>query len=913
MKSSLWMLWASGLWPVGMLPAAVPPTPATLPERHTPLLKEYCQGCHGPEKQKGKFRVDDLPRVITTVQDAERWQKVLNQMNSGEMPPEEEKQPPKVGKADLLDDLANVMVAARRNLSDQKGVITMRRLNRREYKNTLRELLGVDINVLELPPDGGSGTFDTVGANLFMSGSQFEQYQALGKVALAEAVAKQVPFKGERKLHREVEELNTEFQQTYAKNMDMAERSERWAKAVEEAAARPENAAIVAEIRKEAKNDDLFRLSWAKIPGAPSPAEFGFETVGKNGGNEKAPDADLANRLLRYKGTTGVGYMRPYHEAYLRMPALDTGAYLAVDQINPNLNLMVPHHWPPGDYVMRVRIAGNEHASAGRRFIDFGNDPRGWRVLSTHEVTGTMENPQVIEMPFLVTGNHSGSTDAHITNRARTFYIKEKGTGDHYTQSLAVFGKAKARNGVGPDFALWVDWIEIEAASQPQESLPAGLAALRIPLDDKAPVPTREAVRDSLKAFCAEAFRGKEAPESYLDRLLRIYDLQLKGGEKHSGAIHETLATVLASPMFLYLAEPSQDLQRRPLTGPELATRLSYFLWGAPPDRELRTLGVSGALRDPKVLREQTERLLGDPRCLQWVRPFLDQWLVLERLDFFEVNRSLYPHFDNAVKLAARNEVYETFSDLLARNGSLRHLLKSDSVVINSVLADYYGIPGVMGDGFRRVTLPTDSPRGGLLGMAAVHFMGGNGERTSPVERGAWVLRKLLNDPPPPAPANVPQIARLAGKVLTTKERLQAHQEDAQCMSCHRKIDPIGFGLENFDAVGQWRTEDSYAALDAKGKPDPKTKRTWDIEPAAAFYKGPSFRNYAELRDLIAERVDAFGVGFSKALIEYALGRPCGFSDEALIERMQREARQTQWGLRSTIHALVGSPEFQTK
>ncbi|MEY2599445.1 MAG: hypothetical protein RLZZ142_1704 [Verrucomicrobiota bacterium] len=913
MKFPLWLIVWSGLWPLGLSAAPASPVPASVPARHSPLLKEYCQGCHGAEKQKGKFRVDDLPLAITTLQDAERWQNVLNQMNSGEMPPEEEKQPPKGLKADLLEDLAQVMVSARRNLSDQKGTITMRRLNRREYKNTLRELLGVDVQVLELPPDGGAGSFDTVGSNLFMSGSQFEQYLALGRVALEEVLAKQAPFNGERKLRREVEELNKEFQKTYAKNMDMSERAERWAKAVEEAAARPENAALVAEIRKEAKSDDLLRQSWAKIPGAPSPAEFGFDSVETSEGLVKGANVGVPNRLLHYRRNTGVGYMRPYHEAYLRMPALESGAYLTVSEINPNFSLMVPQPWPPGEYVLRVRVAALENAPPERRFLDFGNDPIGGRVLSTHSVSGTLQNPQVLEIPFHLTGNQTGSTDGHIVNRTRTFYVKEKGTGDHYTQSQAVFGKAKAKNGVGPDFALWVDWIEIEAVPQPQEKLPPGLAALSVPLDDRAPLPSSAAVRESLKAFCVEAFRGTEPPESYLDRLLRVYALRLKGGAKHSAALREALATALASPMFLYLAEPSEDAERRPLNGPELATRLSYFLWGAPPDPELRELGVSGALRDPRVLREQTERLLRDPRSSQFVRPFLDQWLVLERLDFFEVNRTLYPRFDNAVKLAARQEVYETFADLLAHNGSLGHLLKSDSAVLNSVLADFYGIPGVTGDGFRRVSLPKDSPRGGLLGMAAVHVMGGNGERTSPVERGAWVLRKLLNDPPPPAPANVPQIARLAGKVLTTKERLQAHQEEPQCMSCHRKIDPIGFGLENFDAVGQWRTEDSYTAVDANGKPDPKTKRTWAIEPAAAFYKGPPFQNYGEFRDRIAERVDAFGAGFSKALIEYALGRPCGFSDEALLERIQQQVRPTHWGLQSVLHALIASPEFQSK
>ena len=158
-------------------------------EKHRALFQEHCVACHGPEKQKGKFRVDDLPFTITSIETAEKWQKVLNQMNSGDMPPEDEKQPANAAKADFLDDLANVMVSARRSLGDQNGIITMRRLNRREYRNTLRELLGVEINVAELPSDGGSGGFDTVGANLFMSANQLEQYQALGREALEEAFA----------------------------------------------------------------------------------------------------------------------------------------------------------------------------------------------------------------------------------------------------------------------------------------------------------------------------------------------------------------------------------------------------------------------------------------------------------------------------------------------------------------------------------------------------------------------------------------------------------------------------------------------------------------------------------------------------------------------------------------------------
>ena len=289
------------------------------------------------------------------------------------------------------------------------------------------------------------------------------------------------------------------------------------------------------------------------------------------------------------------------------------------------------------------------------------------------------------------------------------------------------------------------------------------------------------------------------------------------------------------------------------------------------------------------------------------------QWLAMDRLDFFQFDLALYPKFDDSTKAAARREVYETFAHLLRENGRLSDLLKADYVVVNGLLGDYYGLEGVHGDEFRKVSLPAASPRGGLLGMAAVHAMGSNGEHTSPVERGAWVLRKLLNDPPPPAPPNVPQLARLAGKSLTTRERVVLHQEEPQCASCHRKIDPIGFGLENFDAVGAWRTTDSSMAINAAGKPDPKTKKTWTIDPAGALHGGPAFADFYGLREIVASRPEQFARGFTAALIQYALGRPCGFGDDPLIDAIVSDARSHDLGTRSFIHALVQSKAFRTK
>lgn len=872
--------------------------PAVLNPQHRALLETHCQGCHGAEKQKGSFRLDDLSFTITDVQSAERWQKILNAMNSGDMPPEDEKQPASLAKADLLDDLANVMVTARKNLGDQKGVITMRRLNRREYRNTLRELLGVSINVTELPSDTAADSFDTAGTNLFMSGNQFEQYQSLGREALDEAFERLAFAAEERKLRYEAEVFTPIVQKVNAAEIDARERAQKWVKGVEEAAARPENAAIVAKIRKASKNDAIFRRSWAEIPGAPSPESFGF--INKENTSDKANSALTPNHL-------------PYHQHYLTYPALDKGAYLTTQTTHPSIlqigwiTMLVPFNWPVGDYVVRIRVAGNEHATPERRFLEFGINPlNNGPATSTHEVTGTMDAPQIIEIPLTMTRKQNERND-------RVLFIRERGTADTNERMSAIFQEAKRRNGIGPEMALWIDWMEIERKPDTGKPLAPGLAALGIPLDDKSPRPAIAEVRSALERFAMEAFRGQTAPASYIDRLLRLYELRIKAGDKPTVALRETLSVILASPTFLYIAEPSVDEKRRPLAGLELAVRLSYFLWGSPPDKALRDLAAKGELNKPAVLAAQTNRLLDDSRAEDFIKAFTHQWLGMDRLDFFQVNLALHPRFAGSTKQAARDEVYETIRHILHEDVSLNDLLKSDYAVINSHLAHYYGIPGVKGDAYQKVMLPKGSPRGGLLGMAAIHLMGGNGERTSPVERGAWVLRKLLNDAPPPAPPNVPAIARLSDKALTTLERLKAHQEEAQCASCHRKIDPIGLGLENFDAAGLWRTEDSSVAVNASGKADPKSKKTWAISAAAAFHNGPAFQDYFGLRDIVASKSDAFARGFSAALIEYALGRPCGFSDEALADAMLSRARKKDLSMRELVHALIASQEFHTK
>jgi Protein of unknown function (DUF1592)/Protein of unknown function (DUF1595)/Protein of unknown function (DUF1588) len=304
---------------------------------------------------------------------------------------------------------------------------------------------------------------------------------------------------------------------------------------------------------------------------------------------------------------------------------------------------------------------------------------------------------------------------------------------------------AVARNGIGPEMAIWVDWMEIERRKPVPGDVPPGIRALEVPLSDSEDEVSRDNLRSSVERFVLEAYRGVAAPSGMVERLLGIYDSRRGVGDKHSTALKHTLSAVLSSPRFLYRAEPAAEKAHRKLDGLELATRLSYFLRGGPPDQTLRVLGASGELLIPSVLTGQTDRLINHPDLVHFVRPFLTQWLTLDRLELFQFSKTLFPRFDDAAKAAVKQEVYETFSYLLREHGRLSDLLTADYAVLNGLVAGYYGIQGVAGDEFRKVLLPPGSPRGGLLGMAAITAMGSNGQRTNPVERGAWVLRKILN------------------------------------------------------------------------------------------------------------------------------------------------------------------------
>jgi hypothetical protein len=868
------------------LKAAAPE--ALFPEKHRAVLKQHCFSCHNAEKQKGKVRLDDLSFSIGDSHSAERWQAVLDAVNSGDMPPEDEKPLPTEAKTDLLDDLNQTLVVARKVLGDRGERATMRRLNRREYANTIRDLLGITIDTRQLPPDEREGAFDTFPTTLFMSSDQFELYRTTGKQAVTDAFRAAMNSPVKKKLVEPEVSANKFARDEIMRLVSMEKRFILWKKAVEAAASRPENAKAVAAAKEQFKaNSQPVLLGWQSIKGAPSPSEFAF--------------LDALAAVVAHNNY--VNFL-PTRINPLSLPDSDRGVYLGLADFD------LPSQ-APGDYTIRVRAArvGRmplkkdyedrkelllEAPDPSRYFVELGDRFDHWRRVAVYEVTGTVESPQELVWKFRQEAGNQG-----------LLQIRERGGLDRRPALMAA--RASTYTGFGGQYvydpAVWIDSIEVEGPfHEPREA--ERLARWRTGLE-KFDARTLDA-RGFINAFAAEALRGRQPTTEFLDRIAKRYDGLTARGQKPRDALVECLSLVLASPSFLYLGEPAAAKPGRELTDVELAARLSYFLWSAPPDAELLGLAKAGTLRQPAMLDKQVDRMLADERARGFIESFVSQWLGMSRLDFFQFNQRRFPDFDRSTKEAARREVYESFAHLLAHDGSLSHLLKSDTVVINSLLANYYGIAEVAGDEFRAVKVPADSPRGGLLGMAAIMAMGSTGEVTNPVERGAWVMRKLLNDPPPPAPPNVPQLSRLEGKLLTTRERLQMHQEQPQCASCHRRIDPIGFALENFDAVGKWRTKDSYSK-------DGVGTKTWDIETSGQFHRGPAFKNFFELRDLIAARADDFARGFSAALIEYALGHPAGFSDDPLIKTMTTEAKAKNFAPRTFIHTLIQSREFQTK
>jgi hypothetical protein len=401
-----------------------------------------------------------------------------------------------------------------------------------------------------------------------------------------------------------------------------------------------------------------------------------------------------------------------------------------------------------------------------------------------------------------------------------------------------------------------------------------------------------EVARRFLTDFARRAYRRPVRKEE-VEGLLKYVSLALRRGETFQKSIEYAVAATLCSPNFLFRVEHVS-----PLDNYGLASRLSYFLWSSMPDDELFNLAARGKLRDPIILAAQTRRMLRDVRAAALSENFAGQWLQLRNLTTVSPDPGRFPDFNEELRNAIRKETELFFRSIVEDDGSVLSFLNAPYTFLNEPLARHYGISGIKGKTFRRVVLSGDQ-RGGLLSQASLLTITSNPTRTSPTRRGRWVMENLLGTPLPPALPNVPPLPddKKAPLTGTLRQRMEQHRADPACAGCHAQMDPIGFGLENYDAVGRWRDREGEIPIDASG-----------VLPGGSKFAGP-----AQLKKVLLQQKMEFVHCLCQKLLTYALGRGMESEDQKAVDQIVRKSARDDYKFSTLITAIVGSELFRTR
>jgi hypothetical protein len=431
----------------------------------------------------------------------------------------------------------------------------------------------------------------------------------------------------------------------------------------------------------------------------------------------------------------------------------------------------------------------------------------------------------------------------------------------------------------------------------------------RVEVISKDPVADAERI---LRTFARRAFR-RAVTEDDVKPFLNLVKTELAGKHSFEQAVRVGLMGMMVSPEFLFLREKPGKLDDF-----ALASRLSYFLWSTMPDEELLTLAEQRKLGQPDTLHQQVERMLRHSKATAFTENFVGQWLGLRDIDFTEPSHLLYPEFDHMLKVSMVRETELFFAEVLKEDLSLTNFVASDFTMLNGRLAKHYGIPGVEGWEFRKVKLPPDSHRGGVLTMASVLKVTANGTTTSPVLRGAWVLDRILGTPPTPPPEGVAALEPDIRGATTIREQLAKHRSVATCATCHAKIDPPGFALESFDVIGGWRDNYRVSGFVRGGEVvvDNQKMRYYKgpkVDPADVMPDGQKFRNIDEFKQLLLKDKDQLARALTEKLVTYATGGAPEAADRPEIEAIVKKIREKNYGFRTLVHEIVQSKLFQNK
>jgi mono/diheme cytochrome c family protein len=533
----------------------------------------------------------------------------------------------------------------------------------------------------------------------------------------------------------------------------------------------------------------------------------------------------------------------------------------------------VTHEFPSdGDYVLRARAygqqAGPEPAKMALR-LD-GKD------LTTVDVAAVEADPAVYQVKTHVARGQHRFTAAFLN--------------DYHD------AKAPTPN----DRNLIVDSLEVQGPLEWQGPYPVSHA--RIMISRPTPQTRDEAARKILTVFARRAYRRPVTKEE-VDRLVRYVHLAQEQGESFERGIQLGVQAALCSPNFLFRVEvdPKDGQPRHPVSQYEMASRLSYFLWSSMPDEELFSLAAKGKLQDPKVLEAQVKRMLQDSRAQALADNFAAQWLTLRRLANVSPARRMFPEFSSSMRQAMRTETVMFFEEIVKRDRSILDFLDGRFTYVNEPLAKLYGIPGVTGDKFQRVALADNTHRRGIITQASILTVTSNPTRTSPVKRGKWVLEQLLNAAPPPPPANVAKLPDDQGRrgplTGTLRQRMEQHRKNPMCASCHTTMDQIGFGLENFDAIGRWRNTDGGSLIDSSG-----------VLPGGKKFDGP-----IQLVGILKAKQDQFAKCLTEKMLTYALGRGLEPYDNCNVNGIVQRIAKKDYRFSALVTEVALSEPFRVR
>ncbi len=851
------------------------------------FLEKHCFECHDSDTRKGGVDLAGLAFDLKSAETFAKWVKVHDLIASGEMPPKKKPRPPEAERTAVTRELATALVAAEGARPAGVQRTATRRLTRSEYEQTVRDLFDMPgISVREfLPPDGSAHGFDNNADALDISYVNMASYLAAADHVLNSAIAIQPKSPAVQK-----------------QRISLASRGNA-----------ASEAAMVGScvLLKDKRLDPKYAV----------PSVFKHNEMSAHG------------RLGSFSKPGTVGVLRqgddfsPYITQFVAI-------YPAKYRVRTSLWAFT---WDKGE-VKPAR--GTEVA----RLYNVHLVGDGTGEAHPSDLIGYFDAPSINEQV------HEVTTWFNL-NDLIGFGTETLLASPNVTQSprgiMGLTAPAIACDYIEVEGPLYESWpppshvrmfgdlplVEFKTANHPGVQPPNRVRPRRL-VDDKADnkpdsvkgvwtVHSEQPLVDAdrlLADFLPRAFRRPVAAEIRQEYLAEVA-ARLKAGDCFESAMRWAYRLALCSPDFLLHVAPSVA-GGTTLADDALANRLAYFLWNGPPDGRLREQAAGKKLRNPEVLKAEVERMLGSEKSQRFVADFLGQWLKLKTIGMNDVDPGLYPEFQKYLQDSMVGETRAYFRELIDRDLNATYLVKSDFAMINGRLALHYGIDGVDGSAIRRVALPPGSPRGPFLTQASLLKITADGTTTTPVKRGAFVMDRLLGQPPSPPPEAVPAVEPDVRGATTIRAQLDLHRNNQACAGCHAKFDPPGFALESFDVIGGERTR--YRAIrGGVGEFVPRSKAFAKLGVGGAFGNGPavdpsgtlldgrSFRDVREFQNLMAKDTDVLLTNLARQFLVYSTGREVSFGDREAVQRIVARTVAKGGGVRTLIHEIIGSDLFQ--